>query len=102
MMALITGASSGIGAALARELPSRGSDLVLVARRWQRLESLADELHEQFGVDVEVLVAGLIDVIDVGRVERRIAELDLESGAAIAYLKKPEIRKHKGQVGSSG
>ena len=59
-------------------------------------------MHEQFGVNVEVSVADLTDVIDGGRVERRLAELDLESGAAIAYLKKPEIRKFKGQVGSSG
>ena len=102
MMVLITGASSGIGAAFARELASRSSDLVLVARRRQRLERLADELHEQFGVNVEVSVADLTDVIDGGRVERRLAELDLESGAAIAYVKKPEIRKSKGQVGSSG
>ena len=87
MMVLITGASSGIGAAFARELASRSSDLVLVARRRQRLERLADELHEQFGVNVEVSVADLTDVIDGGRVERRLAELDLETGAAIAYVK---------------
>jgi hypothetical protein len=59
-------------------------------------------LHEQFGVNVEVSVADLTDVIDGGRVELRFTELDLESGAAIAYLKKPEIRKSKGQVGASG
>ena len=75
MVALVTGASSGIGAAFARKLASQGHDLVLVARRQQRLASLADELHEQFCVNVEVLVADLTDAIDVGRVERRIAEL---------------------------
>jgi short-subunit dehydrogenase len=75
MVALITGASSGLGAAFARRLASQGYDLILVARRRQRLTSLADELHEQFGVNVEVLVADLADTIDVGKVESRIAEL---------------------------
>jgi len=75
MVALITGASSGIGAAFARRLAFQGYDLILVARRRQRLARLADELHKQFGVNVEVLVVDLTDTGDVGRVERHIAEL---------------------------
>lgn len=58
--ALVTGASAGIGVALARELASHGAKLILTARRKDRLESLAAELAAK-GTDVRILVADLND-----------------------------------------
>ena len=57
--ALVTGASSGIGTEIAREYAKRGVDVVLVARREDRLKVLADELNAEFDVEAEVFVADL-------------------------------------------
>lgn len=67
--ALITGASSGIGAAYADRLAARGHHLILVARRRDRLEEQAARLHTAYGSKVEIFPADLAKEEDLGRVE---------------------------------
>ena len=71
--ALVTGASSGIGAAYAALLARRGYDLVLVARREARLRALAARIEAETGAATEVLPADLADGASLRDVEERIA-----------------------------
>ena len=73
---LVTGATAGIGHEYAVQLAARGDDLVLVARDSARLEEVADELRRAHQVEVEVLVADLVDRDDLARVEARLADRD--------------------------
>ncbi|WP_343582880.1 SDR family oxidoreductase [Herbaspirillum sp.] len=74
--ALITGASTGIGATYADRLAARGYDLVLVARDAARLEKVAQEIKARHGVQVEILPADLINKDELLRVEQRLRSDD--------------------------
>jgi short-subunit dehydrogenase len=74
-IALVTGASSGLGAAFAERFARDQFHLVLIARRRQRLEDLGRRLHIEHGVTVEVMTADLSSPKDLAAVEARIGEL---------------------------
>jgi short-subunit dehydrogenase len=76
-VALVTGASAGIGEEFARQLAARGNDLVIVARDQARLETLAKTLSDEFGAQCEVLAADLTDGAQLAAVEARTRSVDI-------------------------
>lgn len=74
---LITGASSGIGAAFARAYAAKNVDLILVARRERNLAELAKELHTEFNVDVEIIACDLANADTPGRIKQALEARNL-------------------------
>lgn len=86
--ALITGASAGIGAELARALAREGLSCVLVARRAERLERLAAELAKEHSVATRVVTADLADAAECERVVEAVSDLEiavLVNNAGVGY-----------------
>lgn len=73
-LAVITGASAGIGAVYADRLARRGYDLLLVARNQERLEQLASAIAKNTGQKVETLAADLINPNDLQKIEQRLRD----------------------------
>jgi short-subunit dehydrogenase len=81
--ALITGASSGIGEAFAEEFAARGFDVVLTARRENRLRAVAERLRQRHGVTSHVIVADLADPVAPSRIWHAIEERELAIDALV-------------------
>jgi short-subunit dehydrogenase len=79
----VTGASSGVGAEIARELAKRGHGVTLVARRLNRLQELAVELSSDHGVRAETIGADLVDPDGRDALADRIDELGLDVAVLI-------------------
>src|SRR5213080_1384908 len=79
---LITGASSGFGEEFARQYAEQGRSLVLVARRLDRLQKIAEALRQQFGIEVVVEQVDLSDVAAIVQLHQRLRE----QGIAIDIL----------------
>ncbi|MCH9694942.1 MAG: SDR family NAD(P)-dependent oxidoreductase [Gammaproteobacteria bacterium] len=77
---LVTGASAGLGAEFARQFASNGHDLILVARRTEPMQELADKLHDEYGVAIEILQSDLSLPGAPSRLFEKVTALGLEVG----------------------
>lgn len=78
--AVITGGSSGLGAAFAERCAAEGAHVLLAARSGDKLDEVADRIRRRHGVQAETVVA------DLGEVDQRAALIDAMGGREIAYL----------------
>lgn len=104
--ALITGASSGIGAVYADRLAKRGYDLILVARNIEKLEAVAARVREETGREIETLPADLNDkanlakVEDVLRSDERVSMLVNNAGiGSVASILQADVEKMEAMIG---
>ncbi|HNQ77350.1 MAG TPA: SDR family oxidoreductase [Acidobacteriota bacterium] len=89
--ALVTGASAGIGEAFARLLAKRGFDLILVARREEKLDLIAEELRRKHGIEIMVIPMDLTLEDSADELFRKVGEFDvglLVNNAGFGYYGK--------------
>lgn len=98
--ALITGASAGMGLCFAKQLAQKGFDLILLARRKDRLQEIADKLASDYSIRCEIIVADLANTEEINKVAdhiRQIGNLDIlinNAGfATIGYFADVPIEK---------
>jgi short-subunit dehydrogenase len=77
-LAVVTGASSGIGAVFAQVLAARGMDLIIIARRQDRLEALANKVHDDSGAAARIIIADLTDQEALRSVEAALASAEID------------------------
>lgn len=78
MKMLVTGSSSGIGKAIAKNAAKEKYDLVVVARRKDKLNELKSEIENNYGVQVEVIEADLTDASEIKKVVERLKQNDID------------------------
>ena len=78
MIALVTGASSGIGRDIARSLAKHGINVIISARRLDRLKELKDELTREYGVKVQIIAADLSDTKQCIELHRRVKKYNID------------------------
>jgi hypothetical protein len=76
--AVVTGATSGIGAAFAEKFARQGYDLVITGRRKEKIEALAEKIRQQFGINVDIILAELSETEGVHKVVDYIRKLEIE------------------------
>lgn len=74
--AFITGASAGIGASFAKALARHGFDLVLLARRKDKLQNLADRLEKEYAVRCEIICADLANAEEIVKTTNHLSQID--------------------------
>ena len=78
MIALVTGASAGIGRDIARSLAKHGVNLIITARRYDRLKELKEELTQEYGVKVKIMTADLTDTQQCIELHNRVCKYNID------------------------